>query len=71
MYLRHMSRSETTLASIYVTYMLIDEIRTDQGVYFTSRAVDQLRRYLDLKHTIAIVGWHKASTSTAEKRTQR
>ena len=40
---------------------MIDEIRTDQGVDFTSRAVDQLRRYLDLKHTIAIVGWHTSN----------
>ena len=33
---------------------MIDEIRTDQGVDFTSRAVDQLRRCLDLKHILAI-----------------
>ena len=40
---------------------MIDEIRTDQGVDFTSKAVDQLRRYLDLKHTIAIVEYNKTT----------
>ena len=40
---------------------MIDEIRTDAGVDFTSKAVDSLKKYLDIKHTIGIVGWHPSN----------
>ena len=46
----------------YITTMgMIDEIRTDPGSDFTSTAIAQLRRYLDIKHTIGIVDWHPSN----------